>query len=676
MAAAPNNDTSEQARGPHVATASDTASAEELRTAKRLAEFIYSDKPPHAELLKEAKHLGETLPWVPSTRTYADESLSDQSSIPASDPTFQTAQARGGPARSELLQTARQMGQLLKNDQAAPGLSLQKLRFLNPFLMKRLPLVAATVILTLLVSAITIPVPLIQMRMIDDYVPSGKAQSLLVWAGFLLALYVGGLIAKLLLGYTSSKLNSTLLLDLKAAVFERVMSLPLSFFSESHSSYLATRVNEVDRAGTMLSMSVMALVVSLLTFTFSAALLLALEWRLFAIALLLSVPQYFFLKRFTGGIRQLSATLLEKSATISQSMQEVFAGMSTVKAFAAEGREAEKLATPLAALFNSSFLQSLAVRSSADSLAFLSQITFLAVLVGGMLFIIWGEMTIGRYVAAVILVERMLSPIQALATAGLVLQPSLVALNRVSEYCELATESGGSGRNNSPSGFSGMIEFRNVGFSYPNKEAVLKDVSFTIHSGEIIALTGANGSGKTTLVKLLLQLHLPLNGAIYLDGLDAATINLGFLRRRIGVVSQDAFVFNDTILNNLVYGGIPPAKQELDELVARCCPFVETLPHGLQTRVGEGGAALSGGQKQAISIARALLKKSDILVVDEGSAHLDAVASSTLQRSIRESLAGKTCLLITHDPSLVAVANRVIHLEGGTISERDRRLTA
>ncbi len=649
-----------------------------LQAAKALAERLRLAGVPVEDQIRAAKQIAESLrqgdavQLQAARRTAENLKQADAGRLRAETPVTGGLKERGG-ADVDPLQAARQIAQLLRGGGEKESFSIRRLKFLVPFLKRQSRLIGASVLLTLVASGITLPAPIVQMRIIDRYVPAGQVIPILGLAGLLVGLYLSGFVAKLLLNYTTSRVNSALMLDLKRAIFERVLTFPISFFSENQSSYLAARLNEIDRAGTMFSLTSISLVVALFTLAFSATLLAVLDWRVFLIAAAFTPIQYLIVKRFTGGMRGISNAVLEKSANLSKNMQEVFAGMSTVKTFAAEQRETSRMDAPLASLFKSSFLQSFALRSSGDVIGFVNQLIFVAVLVASMVFIIGGDMTIGAYVAVVALVERMFSPIQALAATGLVMQPVIVAVNRVADYFEAIGEDAVPGRVHSPSRLDGKVEFREVAFSYPGKDRLVSDVSFTIHPGERVAIVGPNGSGKTTLMKLLLQLHLPDRGSILVDDRDAGTFKLEGLRRRIGFVSQDVFLFNDTILANLTYGTTSADLAALHPLIERCCPFLKDLPNGIHTKVGEGGTSLSGGQRQAVSIVRALLKDPDILIVDEGSAHLDAIARENLKSVIQDQCAGKTCILISHDADVVSTADRVLAIDGGRVVERAGR---
>jgi ABC-type bacteriocin/lantibiotic exporter with double-glycine peptidase domain len=266
----------------------------------------------------------------------------------------------------DFVRSAKDIGNILKERGKRDSFSVRRMRLLAPFFGKHLALGVATLFLTVVVSALTLPTPLIQRQIIDKYVPAMQVKVICALGAVLFGLYLSSFVAKLLLSYTSSKLNNVVLLDIKQAVFERMMTLPMSFFSENQSSYLASRMNEIDRAGTLFSITFTSLLVSVLTFLSAGVLLLILDWRIFAVAAVFAPVQYIIIHRFTSGIRNVSNAVLEKSANVNRGMQEVFAGMSTVKAFSAERREATKMAAPLSSLFKSSFLQAFALRSTTD----------------------------------------------------------------------------------------------------------------------------------------------------------------------------------------------------------------------------------------------------------------------------------------------------------------------
>jgi len=259
-----------------------------------------------------------------------------------------------------------------------------------------------------------------------------------------------------------------------------------------------------------------------------------------------------------------------------------------------------------------------------------------------------------------------------LASVGLSFQPAFTALQRVSELMDLEKEAKDTGiRLNR---LQGEIEFRRVTFSYDSKPA-LREVSFKINPGEKVLISGPNGSGKSTLVKLVLGLYRVSEGEILIDGHRVQDISLSSLRDRISIVSQNTFLFNDTIWNNILYSR-PEASEEEVEKVAKLSgveEFASKLEGGYQTVVGETGKRLSGGEKQKIAIARALLKDSDVLILDEATTHLDKESEKRIEELISHDFRQKTCLVISHQRQDIEEFDKVIELEEGAATIRELR---
>lgn len=570
----------------------------------------------------------------------------------------------------DFTQAANALKDVLKKQKSQEKFLLAKLKVLKPHVKEHSALIAFSILFTVLTSLVLLPAPLVQKVIIDDCIANKDVARAIQLGIVLLCIYVAYLLAKVALNYIFSKLNNKLLLSIKRNLFEKIISLPLSFFSKHQSSYLLSRINEIDNVGSIFSFTFISLVVSLLGFIFSAIILLILSWKIFLIAVVFIPLQYFIVTRFSGGIKSISNTMLEKTAVLNKNIQEIIAGINTVKSFSTEDKEKQKVDQSISSVFKSSFLQGFLVGFSTDIVGFINNLSFLLVLVVSVFLIIHQNFSIGLYIACVQYLNRMFMPVQAFATAGIILQPVIVAVNRIHEYFQMIGEDISSDRKYIPERVEGKIEFRAVSFSYEENKELLKDVSFTINPGDKVALLGPNGSGKTTIIKLLLRLHIPNQGSVFVDDNDLITFNLAGLRKRLGLVSQDVFLFNDTILNNLIYGCSTYTDTELKQIVDRFCGFVYDLPNGLNTMVGEAGRNLSGGQKQAISIVRTLLKHPDVFIFDEGASHLDSSAYSQLEMLIDEYFAGKTCIFISHNAEILNKVNRAFIIENNSIHER------
>ena len=247
------------------------------------------------------------------------------------------------------------------------------------------------------------------------------------------------------------------------------------------------------------------------------------------------------------------------------------------------------------------------------------------------------------------------------------IQPAASALSRVTELFELASDDEGDKRTQILSKLNGEIEFKNVSFSYDQKKDVLTDVCFKINPGEKAAFTGSNGSGKSTIIKLILGLYKTERGKITIDGHDINSINLSSLRNKISVVSQNVFLFNDTIRNNILYSNPSAGEEQIIEAAqkAGAYEFIMAQEKGLDTNIGEIGKKLSGGEKQKISIARAIIKDSDVIIFDEATSNLDKKSIKKIQTIIDQDFAGKTCIIVTHHLANSSKMDKIYMLDSG-----------
>lgn len=545
-------------------------------------------------------------------------------------------------------QTTAALKQLLIKQQQEK-FSFSKFKVLFPYFKKH-PAYITIVIITSIVSAIILlPVPVLTQLIIDRYIKNQDTQMIIVICIVIICLYIFSFIIRVILNYVFSLLNNKLLLSIKQDLTGKIISLPLSFFNETQSGYLVSRINEINQLGSMFSLMFISLVVSGLTFICSIFILGFLGWQILVLSLLFFPLQFFIVKKFTGGLQSVSKTMMEKSALLNKNMQEVVSGIQTVKSYASEDKEKSKINSSMQSVYKNSLLQNIFLGVSQETIGFVSNISNLLVLVISAFLIINKQFTIGLYVACLQYANNIFRPVQSFAFAGMIMQPMVVAINRISEYFEIIGEDNNLKRKKNPKSFKGKIEFHNLSFFYEKDNYILNNVSFIINPGEKVVISGANGTGKTTIIKLLLQLHLPQKGSILIDNDDATTIMLPTLRKKLGFVSQDVFLFNDTIKNNLVYGCDDFSEGELDYITKKFCPFIYELPDGINTLVGERGNNLSGGQKQAVSIIRAILKQPDILLFDEGNTNLDNQSRDTLTDLVDEYFSNKSCIFIAHD---------------------------
>jgi ATP-binding cassette subfamily B protein len=460
-------------------------------------------------------------------------------------------------------------------------------------------------------------------------------------------------------------------LALIAGYARQLLRLPLGFFEMRRVGEILSRINDAAKVreavgGTTLTALVDGtLVVLLLVVLWLYDLPLALAATAFVPLLITTV-----LVHHTASQNR-SRAAMEQSAQLSAHLVEDVSGVETVKAFGAEQTRTEQGEARLVRLAQSLFsLQMLGLRVDALA-ALVTALAGLAVLWYGGHRVMAGALTVGQLMFFYSLLGYLLDPLQRLASLNLKAQDALVAVDRLYQILDLETEAIGDPHKVPFRGVRNALELHEVGFRYGCRSSVLSGVSLRIPAGRTVAVVGESGSGKSTLLKLLLGFYAPTEGRILLDGTDLRDFEVSSLRDRIGLVAQDPFIFNGTVRENIALGR-PGAA--LDEVIAAARAagldeFIAALPERYETVIGERGANLSGGQRQRLAIARALLRRPELLIFDEATSHLDTATERAIQESLRTALAGKTVVLVAHRLSTVRNADHIYVLHQGRIVE-------
>jgi len=547
---------------------------------------------------------------------------------------------------------------------------LNLLRILSPYVSYHKKLAVMASFFMIVVSLLALPTPYF-MKLIIDEVLANKNLRLL---NLIILVLVGIQVAKLIFSFLTSYLfgifSQETLTRIKKDLFHKILQLPLLFFDKNQTGYLLSRIGEVEGLNFFFSNTLVRVIIGFLEFIFSLAILIHLNWKLTIISLFI-LPFLFLATRFySRGIRKVSREVMEKGAVLSRQIQDTLSGVDVVKVFSAEERETARIHNFLEGYKQANVRRTVIFTFSSELLSLLGAAGGFIVLWYSGWDIIRGNFTIGSYIAFSGYLAKLYGPTHMLANIGLSFQPAFIALQRVSELMGLGGEEKGGVKLEK---IKGEIEFRNVSFAYDSKPA-LRDVSFKINHGEKVLVAGPNGSGKSTLVKLMLGLYRVQEGEILIDGQKIETLSISSLREKISIVSQNTFLFNDSIRNNILYSRSEASQEEV-EIAAKLSgaeDFIQKLEEGYMTMVGETGKRLSGGEKQKIAIARAILKEADILIFDEATAHLDKESERRVEQLIKGNFTDKTCLIISHKKKDILGINRVIELEEGrVISNRE-----
>ena len=524
----------------------------------------------------------------------------------------------------------------------------------------------------IVLSLLSLPIPYMLKVVIDRVLPAKDLRLLNLIILALVGIQVARLIFSFLSNYFFGVFNQEVLTRIKKDLFQRLLRLPLSFFDRHQSGYLLSRVNEVEGLSLFFSNTTVRLALSVLEFLFSLVILFALNWRLTLIALGILPLLYVATKHYRGTIRRLSREVMEKGAVVSSRVQETLSGVDVVKVFNSEDRETSRLHSLLDDLKQTNIQRTVKTTLSSELLGLIGAFGGYVILWYSGWDIIRGSFTLGSYIAFSGYLARLYGPTQMLASAGLIFQPAFSALDRYRELMGAAREEEKeTGRR--VENLQGEIEFKEVYFNYDGQKPVFEGLNLRISAGEKVLITGQNGSGKSTLMKLILGLYHPRRGQIMIDGYNIKELSLASLRERISVVSQSVFLFNDTIWNNILYSRPDATESEVRRAVelSGAAEFIEKLEEGYNTIVGETGKKLSGGEKQKIAIARAILREADVLIFDEPTAHLDKESAAMIERLVRDNFRDKTCLIISHKKWDISGIDRIIELEEGRIIKQE-----
>jgi ATP-binding cassette subfamily B protein len=490
--------------------------------------------------------------------------------------------------------------------------------------------------------------------------------------------YVGVSFLVSLIGVGESYLNTLvskrIILDIRNSMYSILQRMPLKFFSNTRTGDIISRINnDVSGVEGVFQRTIVSTVQNALVIAFTLVTIFAMDWRLSILGLCL-IPSFILPTRRVGRARwNIAKATQEKLAELNQIIQETLgvAGAVLVKIFTREDDQRDKFDTSSKDVVRLQIREALVGRWFFMFVRTFSSIGPALIYFYGGYLVIRGELTIGTIIAFNTLLMRLFGPVTSLFNMHVDVTRSLALFERVFEYLDLAPEVMEAPGALSPEKLEGRIEYENVCFSYKEGQPVLKDVSFTVEPGEMVALVGPSGSGKTTITYLVARLYDPDSGVVKIDGIDAREISLRSLRSQIGIVTQDTFLFNASIRENILFGRKDATEEEMIEAckAAYIHDFIASLDEGYDTLVGERGIKLSGGEKQRIAIARAILRNPRIIILDEATSSLDSHAETLIKAAISPLLANRTSLVIAHRLSTVLAADKILVVEDGRIAE-------
>jgi len=463
--------------------------------------------------------------------------------------------------------------------------------------------------------------------------------------------------------------------DLRQSVYAHLHRLSMSYYDHQQvGPLISTITDDINTVQDFASTSLLDLLIDSLTIVGMLAIMLSINWRFTVVALAVTPLLLVFVVRLRGVIRKATHDVRRRQSEIVSIVQEGLSSIRVVKAFAQGGFERQRLATKSRESVEAA-LYARRVRSLLGPVVTaLTAIGTAAVLWFGAREVLAGAMTAGALVVFITYLGRLFRPIQALARASTNFAQAAVGLERVRMVLDADERLPRHPEARRVERVDGRVEFRGVTFGYQPGRPVLRDVSFVAEPGQLIGLVGPSGGGKSTLVALIPRFYDPDSGGVFIDEGDVRTFTIRSLRRQIAFVLQETQLFHAPVWQNIAYGRLDATRDEIVEAarLARAHEFIEALPDGYDTLVGQGGMTLSGGQRQRIGIARALVRDARILVMDEPTSGLDAESERQVFEGLARLREGRTTFVIAHNLGTVRNADCILVLEQGRIVERGR----
>jgi subfamily B ATP-binding cassette protein MsbA len=552
-----------------------------------------------------------------------------------------------------------------------------------------LALLSMSAVLDLLVIALVIPLFDLVLVPQPDITTTGVSQ--FPFLSTLLGLMPGNIVWKisanlvaltLLKGiclycsnYLMGRVGQGILTDLRNILFGHVLGQSMRFFSNNATGHLMSKMgNDVEQIQEAVSTVMAELYREVVVLAAMVTMVFTIDWKLALLTLAIAPPAFGLTYLLGKLIRRVSLKSRQDTANLSDQLQQSLTGMRIIKAFSTESQETKRYRETTLQLLRSNMKAMAYFFLSSPLMEFIGAVAFIPVLFYAHSHISDSALTLGMFGSGLFALFRMYDPIRKLSRIHVKFQRSLASASRISDLLSTHYEIQDRPGAGTLEGVFDSIEFRDVSFQYSDESgtaAVLKNINLRVKRNSVIAIVGHSGAGKSTLVDLIPRFYDPTSGAVLIDGTDIREYSQRSLRSRIAIVTQETFLFNDTVRNNIAYGNAEASDTQIlaAARAALADEFIACFPRGYNTPIGERGQRLSGGERQRIAIARALLKNAPILILDEATSSLDSESEKLVQQALSNLIRDRTTFIIAHRLSTIRNADTIVVLEKGEIVE-------
>ena len=540
------------------------------------------------------------------------------------------------------------------------------------YIMKYKKLLIIGTICMLLVIGIDQITPLLQMILVDQVIGEGKSTLFPILIVTMCCFTFGKSILGFCKEFIYDLMGTKIHKDLKYEVFKHMETFEFTYYDDMNTGELMSRINEdLENIWQTINFGLRLFIENIFYFLFSTIIIFILDWRLATLSLVMMIPIGFITMKVEKLFGRIYGDLSDQKAVINTTAQEDIAGIRLVKAFAREKYEISRFLKLNQKYCDTNMELADVTARHFPAIDFCTHIASIAMIIGGGLFILNDSLSMGTLVAFSNYINNLIWPLRQLGWLSNMLSRNKASAQKIFAILDRKSHIESPRDAYAPKHIKGDIEFKHVSFKYKD-EVVLKDINLHIPAGSKVAIMGTTGAGKSSLISLIGRYYDIYEGELLIDGVDVRQYDLSTLRHQMSVVFQDTFLFSDTIANNVRFSAPNASPSELKEVCQTACisSFIEQLENQYDTEIGERGLGLSGGQKQRLSIARGLLRKAPIFILDDATSALDMDTEHQLITSLNHLDFPCTRLMIAHRISAVKDADLILYLENGEIKEQ------
>lgn len=551
--------------------------------------------------------------------------------------------------------------------------TLQALKSLWPLLAGEKKNLAWSFVAIIVNSCITLLGPFLIGRAVDTYVLKGQYHGVVVYSGILLVLFAVGLVASYLQTKWMGSVSQRMLFQLRNTVFTKLQELPLAFFNQNKAGDLISRINnDTDKLNQFFSQSLMQFIGSVFTMLGAGVFLLTINFKLGTSTLVPAVFLFILTQLLSPWVKKKNADSLKSVGTLSAEIQESLNNFKVIVAFNRRDYFRTRFEESNIKNYAAAIRSGIANTVFTPIYAFAATVAQLIVIVFGVYLITQGQFTLGLLISFISYATNFYTPLRQLAALWTSFQTALAGWDRINAILQMENDLGIVAREGERA--RGVLAFDNVSFAYPNGKEVLHDINFVLEKGKTYALVGPTGGGKTTTASLMARMFDPTKGSVSLDGYDIRSFTSTERTQKIGFILQEPFLFVGTVKDNIVcgnelYTNVSDADLEKVLIDTHVHNLMSLFDEGLNTKVQAGGNSMSLGQRQIIAFMRAVLRKPDILILDEATANIDTVTEQLLEDILKQLPKETTKVIIAHRLNTIENADEIFFVNDGTITE-------